>query len=245
MNFLIYCLLAGLSLEIARSSPQICEKFPASFVAVVDETIDAPDAFFLEDPDFTYFKEVMGLRDDAIQHTIEDAIKFFNQTFGLDFSLSSPNENNEYFFENAVMRSFRFADIDYLATVSHWIQTGSTRSACYQILDGGFTVSVSADQRLHGSYGGAEGVLVGGKEYVNYGFYVISSCQQSPVVIQYQSSIPVRQEPTDGTAILRCDLYNSVLGYGRSDGIFTITPEAGDPERFRLYARQAFVFPQN
>ena len=38
----------------------------------------------------------MGFRDDAIQHNMsQDAFKFFNDTYGLDFSLSQPNEENE------------------------------------------------------------------------------------------------------------------------------------------------------
>ena len=241
------CLLVvlGLSSSSAIFSRPTCQQFPASFIAVVDETIDAPDAFFLQDPDFTFFKEVMKLRDSEIQHTVDDAIQFFNKTFGLDFSLSPPSDKNEYFIENAKLMPFKFADINYHVTLNNWIQTGSTRSTCYQIFDGGFTVTFSADQRLHGSYGGSAGRVVGGIEYINYGFYVIAVCPQNPVVIQYQSAIPVRQEPTDGTNILRCDLYNRVLGYGKSDGIFTVGPASDDPGKYHLFARQAFVFPPN
>ena len=247
MNIWIYIfVLAIASLEHVMSlETQSCQKFPATFLAIIDEEIDAPDAFFIDDPDFTYLKEVLKLRDDAIQHTIDDAFKFFNETYGLDFSTSPPNEKNEYVFENARFRPFRFADIDYLVTLNNWIQTGSSRSTCYNIHDGGFTVSFVADQLLRGSYGGASGALAGGIEFVNYGFYVIDVCQQSPVVIQYQSASPVRQEPTDGTFILRCELYNRVLGYGHSDGIFTVEPVPGDAGKFHLLARQAFVFPSN
>ena len=199
MNFWIFSLvlaLAGSGAVKAIQTPT-CPQFPASFIAVIDEKIDAPDSFFNSDPDLSYLKEVLKLRDDAIQHTIDDAIKFLNETYGLDFSLSPPEEQNEYIFENARLRPFRFADISYIVTVNNWIQTGSTRSTCYQIRDGGFTVSFSADQILRGSYGGADGILAGGTEFMNYGFYVINVCQQSPIVIQYQSASPVRQEPTD------------------------------------------------
>ena len=76
--------------------------------------------------------------------------------------------------------------------------------------DGGFTVPFV----LRGSFGGASGALAGGIEFVNYGFCVIDVCQQSPVVIQYQSASPVRQEPTDRNFILRCELYNRPLSHG-------------------------------
>ena len=76
------------------------------------------------------------------------------------------------------------------------------------IFDGGFTLTFSVDQQMYGDFGRSAGRAVGGIEYINYGFYAIAECPQSPVVIQHQSAIPVHQEPTDGTNILKCDLYN-------------------------------------
>ena len=67
-------------------------------------------------------------------------------------------------------------------------------------------------------------------------------CVHSPVVIQYQSAAPVRQEPVDGTLIINCDLYNRVLGDGKAQGLFTITPSLDDPGKFRLVTRNAFTF---
>ena len=113
--------------------------------------------------------------------------------YGFDFFLSPPNEQNQYFFENARLRPFRFADIDYLVTLNNWIQTGRTRSTCYQIHDGRFTVTFSADQILRGSY---HGELAGKIEFVNYGWVLCRGCVS--LVIQYS---PVCQEPTDGTFV--------------------------------------------
>lgn len=238
--FALFYLGPVVAFQFSSSS---CPQFASSFVAAIDEKIDSPGAFFIDDPELTYLKNVLNLQDDAIQHTFQDAISFFKMTYGLDFSVSLPNEKNEYVYENATLRVFRFADIGYLAIANSWIQTGSSNSKCYQIHDGGFTVSFSGEQLLHGEYGGTDGILVRETEFVNYGFYVIGVCQQSPMVIQYQSATPVRQEPTDGTFILSCELYNRVLGYGRSDGIFTIKPAEDEPGKFRLIARQAFLFP--
>ena len=54
--------------------------------------------------------EDMGLRDDDIQHLYEDAIEFFNESYGLDFSLSPPNEPKECLLENATLSLYRLHD---------------------------------------------------------------------------------------------------------------------------------------
>ena len=245
MNVWIFGLLvAVLSMEIATSIPQTCQQFPASFLAVIDQKIDPLNlTVIVADPDLTFLTEVLKFRDDAIQHTTDDALKFFNESFGLDFSLSPPNESNEYFYQNAKLSPFRMIEaIEYLITLNNWIQTGSTRSTCYQLRDGGFEVTFSADQTLYGSYGGASGKPARVTERLVYGFYIIDVCQQSPVIIQYQSGSPVRQEPIDGASFINCDLYSRVLGYGKALGVFIVTPDPSSPGQFRLLGRNAFTF---
>ena len=226
-----------------QSSPPTCGKFPASFLAIIDQTIDAPFAFLEADPDLKFFKDVLKFRENAIQQTFNDAINFFNETYGLDFSLSPPNDQNEYFYENAKMSAFKFADdIQYLVTLNNWIQTGSTRSKCYRINDGGIRVTFSAEQTLHGSYGGTDGITVGVPNLLVYGLYSIEVCQQSPVIIQYQSGSPVRQEPVDGTNIINCELYSRVLGYGTAQGVFTIMPSLNVPGKYHFLTKIVFTF---
>ena len=245
MNLWIYYFaIAFLGVEVAMSvqSP-VCGQFPASFLAVIDQNIDAPDAFIVPDPELTFFKEVLGFRDDAIQHTIEDAMKFFNETYGLDFSLAPPTDQNEYFYQNAQLSPFTLADdIDYLVTLNNWIQTGNTRSTCYRLRDGGFRATFSDDQLLHGSYGGAGGLPVDVTEFSVYGFYSIEVCDQSPVIIQFQSGSPVHQEPTDGAFFLNYELYSQVLGHGNAMGVAVFTPSK-ESDQFHLVARNAFTFP--
>ena len=117
--------------SIQSPPPPTFGQFPASFLAVIDQNIDAPDAFIVSDPELTFFKQVLNFRDIIIEQTFDNAIKFF---YGLDFSLSPPTDQNEYFYQNAVMSPFRHADddIDYLVTLNNWIQTGITRSTCYR-----------------------------------------------------------------------------------------------------------------
>ena len=64
-------------------------RFSATFVCVSDQVLHAE--ILITDPELTFFKEVIGLRDEDIQHTFENGFKFFNDTYGLDFSLSTPN----------------------------------------------------------------------------------------------------------------------------------------------------------
>ena len=75
------------------------EHFSAVFTATLDQTVDNPD-IIEDDPELTFFKTYMNFRDSDIQHTIEDAIQFFNNTYDLDFSDTVPNEKNEYFIWN-------------------------------------------------------------------------------------------------------------------------------------------------
>ena len=48
----------------------------------------------------------------------------------------------------------------------NWIQSGSTRSNCYNLRDGVFTVSFSDNVTLHGSYGGSAGKPAGSTTYI-------------------------------------------------------------------------------
>ena len=237
--------ILGYHVDIVHSnnSNQFCPEYSATFVTAVDTLLESP-MIIVSDPEFNFLKEVMGFREDAIQHTLEDAFKFFNDTYGLDFSLSSPNENNEYFFENAKLRFARFPSADgiYNVIMNNWVKTGSTHLTCQNIHDGLFEVTFSGDQLLHGSYGGIEGLSADISTYMVYGFSIIDVCDQSPIIIQIQSAIPFRREPIDGTYILDFDLYSRVLGYGKASGLCTIKPDPENPGKYRYVNKNVFTF---
>ena len=217
-----------------------CPDFTAMFVGVIDQTV-GPQRL-ISDPDQTFFKDDMGLRDDDIQHVLSDAIKFFNESYGLDFSGSQPNEQNEYFFENAKVSLFRFhEDILYQVVFNNWIQTGNTRTTCREIQIGGYLVSFSGDQLLHGSYGGVDGIPARVGDLIEYGYHIFFVCDQSPVVVQFQNAIPFRQDPV-GTTIVDFDIYNQVLGYGKAHGILSIKPDDENPGQFRNVVRLVYTF---
>ena len=244
MKIWIHILVCAMSSLAIMSQNCPSEHFSAVFTATIDQTVDNPE-LIEDDPELMFFKNYMNFRDSDIQHTIEDAIQFFKNKYGLDFSDSVPNEKNEYFIWNITKMSpfILPLHINYIVNENYWIRTGNTRSSCYHILDGGFRVTFFADQMLHGSYGETEGKPVGPFDGLFYGFYNIDVCQQSPVIIQYQSGTPFRAEPIDGMVPFNCDAYNHVLGHGNAQGIARIFPDPKEPGRYRAVARNVFTFP--
>ena len=242
MKVCIYIPVLVMSCLVAVNS-QTCptEHYSAVFTATIDQTIDDPAAY-MDDPELTFFKTELKFRDSDIQHTIDDAIQFFNNTYGLDFSDSPPNEKNQRFLPNARMNPFMLipGKLDFIVTDSRWIRTGNTHSSCYFIHSGGFQVTFSADQTLYGSYGGDEGKPAGIGNSMIYAFHIINDvCKQSPLIIQVQNTRPVRTEPVDGVRIAISDLYNPVLGYGKLYSIYQSSPVPGG---FYLFARTVFTF---
>ena len=237
------CLCVLVSLNYGLADPvHSCPDVSGMFNGVIDQFIEGPN-LLVDDPELTFFKEVLGFRDDDIQHAFDDAVKFFNETYGLDFSLSPPNDLNEVFFENARMRPVRFRDdVHYTVVFNNWIKAGNTRTTCSEIQVGRFEVGFSGDQLLYGSYGGESEVLVGAADSVVHGFVKVNVCDQSPVIVQIQSTTPFRMEPLDGTSILNLDLYNNVLGYGRALGAFIIKPVPDRPGIFHVFSRTLFTF---
>ena len=246
MKVWIYIPVLVTSCLVAVKS-QTCpsEHFSAVFTATIDQIVDVADATMdIMDPELTFFKTYMKFRDSDIQHTTDDAIQFFNNTYGLDFSDSSPNEKNERFFQNAIMSPFIILPdvINNIVTDNYWVRTGNTYSTCYPISQGGYQVTFSANQTLYGSYGGAEGKPAGVADHMNYGFYIIDVCKQSPLIIQYQNNRPVHTEQLDGITVFTADLYNQVLGYGTAYGVFQFTSFPDDSSKLRFITRSVFTF---
>ena len=235
----IFCL----QFSVSRCSGAGCSAFTATFVALLDQILDDPNEL-MNDPEMIFFKEDMGLRDDDIQHVFDDAVKFYNETYGLDFSNSPPNERNEYFFENAKMTLFRLhEDIHYQVIFNNWIQTGNTRTTCGDIRNGGYQVTFTGDQLLHGSYGGDKGTSAGVGNIIYYGYDIFDVCDQSPVIVLFQNASPLRSEPVDGDVSLNFDIYNNILGYGKALGFLSTKPDPDNPGKYRIINRVVFTFP--
>ena len=109
-------------------SSQACppRHFSAVIVGSIDQTVDT-QTFLIEDPKLYFFKEVLHLQEEEIHHVFEDAINFFNDTFGLDFSHSPPNEEHLRYLENAIMfPAVLPKDFNFIATSNSWIRNGNT-----------------------------------------------------------------------------------------------------------------------
>ena len=232
--------ILSLQFTVTLGSPAHC---PTTFTIFIEQSIEDLNVF-ANDPEQTFFKEVMGFRDRDIKHVKDDALKFFNETYGLDFSQASPNEQGRYVLDNKRLSMVRVPeDFHFYVASSNWIQTGSTRFTCHDVSIGAFIVDFTGDDLLHGSYGGVDGRPVGAGNIVEYGFFNIDICNQSPIIIQYSNSAPFRLEPIDGTGIAHFDVYNNVLGYGKAVETPVIRPDYANPGKYTLSNRIVFTFP--
>ena len=234
-------ILAVSSLGVfSQSCPQ--KHFSAVFVASIDQTVD-PTQLHHDDPELIFLKRIMRFQEEEIHYIFEDAIQFFNYSFGLDFSASQPDEQNVRVIENARMSPIIAGkDINHIATANNWIRNGNTHSTCYKVYDGGILVTFSADQTLYGKYGGDNGKPAGVNVVLVYGFYNIDACKQSPVIIHYRCGAPIRAEPVDGTFIANCYAYNRILGHGSVQGIGVFEPDIEEPEKYRVTIRNTITF---
>ena len=227
-------------------SSQACppRHFSAVIVSSIDQTFEDPE-IHIEDPKLSFFKRVLHFEEEEIHYVFEDAINFFNHTFGLDFSDSLPIEEYHRYIENAIMLPFVLRkDVNYVATANNWIRNGNTRSRCYRIYEGGFAVILLNETILYGQYGGDEGKSAGARpnEPLVYGFYSIDACEQSPVVIHYRCPTPLRREPIDEIQVINCYAYNRALGHGKLQGISSVRPDRDDPQEYRISVTNVLTF---
>ena len=201
------------------------------------------------DTNLTFFSEVLGYSDDEIQQEVQNALHFFSERFGLDFSLTPPNELGLRFFQNATLQPTR--PVTGIRTIlNRWILTGNTRSKCFPATIGGFRVTFSEEQLLKGTYGGAEGIDVPTDRTVGYQYLSISvspSCE--PIVIQRQTPIPVEDQRTgvNRLSVVFYELSHPTLGHGAEQGIvqFERFTAANGTTFFRASGTSVLTFPPN
>ena len=218
-------LLVGLvSVLVTNAAAQSCPanlNSNAQIVFVADSTIplDAilPGAF--DDANLTFYRDVLGFDDARIQHETQNAFQFFNERFGLDFSLSEPDELGHHFFQNATLQFFSRQPSGVTVTFNRWLVTGSTRARCYTVSIGGYFVNFTGDQTLRGTYGGEEGIQVIGSKNLEYGYIFISIPHRDPVVIQLWTPIPNEAQQI-GLFVLFYELSHPTLGQGALQGFY-------------------------
>ena len=168
------------------------------------------------DTNFTFFREVLGFDDAEIQQETQNAFQFFNERFGLDFSLLEPNELGVHFFQNATFQSFRAAG-GPTATFNRWLLTGNTHSKCFTTAIGGYRVDFTGEQTLRGTHGGEQGIQVTNNRVLLYDYVSISVPHRDPVVIQRWTPIP-NEAQQFGLYVLFYELSHPTLGQGAQQG---------------------------
>ena len=230
--------LALLGIAAAQTCPS--PWFDAHFVALADEPLTT--ASREEDFNLTYFRNVLRFTEQEIERQTQNAIQFFNTTYGLDFSQSQPDAQGQRFYQNATFFPSR-NPFSLRVSSNRWILNGNTRSRCFNLQDGGYWVYFTAGpQMLRGTYGGEQGRLITFPDNLRWGFYSIDACAQQPIVMQYQSRTPYRRS-VDGITYFNHQVSSRVLGTGSARGLqgFVIDPSTGFPTRVSM--QLVFIFP--
>ena len=244
------------STPAASHSPQgACpqEWFDAKIVYVTDQVISP--AVFAASPDtnLTYFTDILGFSGAQIEDATQNAIEFYQERFGLDFSQSAVNQLGQRTFQNATMNPFMEDErITNIGTINKYILTGRTTNVCFRVRAGGYIVNIQGNQLLHGTYGGQQGIPADSSVLIAAGYYHIPISlrkyrtgirQQSNSVqiVRFQSNTPIRTEPIDGTGIIHEDLFHEQLGDGVAQGSFRITAASNGNVLYSV--RNVFTFP--
>ena len=238
MNLLTCAVFVAL---LAIAAAQTCPSpwFDAHFVVLADVTPTTREF----DPNLTFFREVLRFTEQEIEQQTQNAIQFYNTTFGLDFSQSQPNAQGERFYQNATFFPAR-TPLALSVSLSRWILNGNTRSRCFNFIEGGYWVYFTAGpQMLHGSYGGEQGTLITSPAELHFGFYSIDACAQQPIVMQYQSRTPYRRS-VDSISYYNNQVFHRTLGMGSARGLqsFVFNPSTGLP---RVTVQLVFIFPDS
>jgi hypothetical protein len=241
VSLILTLLCVGNVFALQPTSCPTRDWFAAEFVTLADRNISGPAV--LDDPNLTFFRDIMRFDEREIEQVTEDALLFYKTRFGLDFSQAEPNELGQRIVENAVFAPAIFSpEIQYTITYNRWIISGNTNNLCFENRDGGYWVSFTGDQLLRGEYGGEEGRPIGeGGPFLLYGFYNIPVCPQEPLVIRYSSNTPARVEPVDGFGVINCDLFHRVWGAGIAQGSYRFT--ALEDGRTNVVVRNILTFP--
>uniref|UniRef100_A0A1X7TEU6 Uncharacterized protein n=1 Tax=Amphimedon queenslandica TaxID=400682 RepID=A0A1X7TEU6_AMPQE len=215
--------------------------FHIQFVSIAENVVPASET--APTPDFSFFTDVLKLSQAQIEKVTNDAMKFFKDKYGVDFTDTEPNDLGVRETEDAMLIPFQLSPkIEYQVTFNTFILTGRPYSKCYENRDGGFAVSFKREQKLFGTYGGSEGKPIGTNDAIVYGFYSIPlRIHRKPLVIRYTSGSPARLETNDGFLIINCDLFSKFLGHGTARGVSVFTPEGNG--MIRTSIRNVFTFP--
>ena len=235
-------MLLGL-LIVNNVTSQSCSTPFDAVISVVTDLVVPTSSLQNADPEMKFFTETLRFTAEETNQVMENAIRFYNTQFGIDFSNVEPNEANQRFFEYG---TFEPLAAPYNGTIiaNRWIVNGNTRSKCFTIRAGYFSINFNDTTMLHGVYGGEEGKPINAGEFVDYGYLVIfGACGQQPILIQIQSEIPARILPVEGWVVEEYRLYNRQLGRGRAQSVLKSRPSPDDPTMTISEFQRVLSFP--
>ena len=198
------------------------------------------------DPGLLYFREDLKFTEAEVEQATQQAIEFFNERFGLNFSGVEPDELGRRGFQNAIMSPYRIPINVTISAGNRWLINGRQgTSRCFDMQQGGYSVDMNGTQRLFGTWGREEGVEVPSGVSLTFFYYLIHNCPQSPTIIRVQSNTPAYVVPYDGLVVQNNDLFNRQLGQGLESGFNIIIPLAPDFTTARVIAHPVMTFPDS
>ncbi len=194
-----------------------------------DPNYAAPDGMFFQ-------KEIMHRTDAEIADQVAQAKAFFKERFGIDeangdvrIGLSMFDPRNNY--RAYVIGGEKVPE-------SGWI-----------VRDGGINAMVTKDTYLHGTYGGSAGKFVKAGTAVTFGDYNILRTQgesgqpAEPLILHYQSDLPIKPADSDGVRNFRCELIDPLTGErGIAQGVIAPMRDAGNGQ-IQVSIRNTLTFP--
>ena len=222
---------------------QSCSTPFEAVMAVVTDLVVPASSLQFADPEMKFFTETLRFTAEETNQVMENAIQHFNNQFGIDFSNVEPNEANQRFFEYGTFEPIATPFNDTVIA-NRWIVNGNTRSKCFPMSSGYFSIIFNTTTMLHGVYGGEKGKQINANDFVNYGYIAFfGTCAQQPILIQLQSDVPARRLPVEGWTVEEYRSYNRQLGRGRAQSVLKSRPSPDDPTMLTVEGQRVFSFP--
>ena len=185
----------------------------------------------ITDPDvvLAFQRDVYGRDEAAVRAYARQAMQFFLDRFGLDFTgATAPTAVGPWEIEGAVMQGSVFSPANgYTAYV---VSEEAVGPRGWVVRDSSFNVRLTADQTLHGTWGGIGGKPAREGSVVVFGDYNIkvdkpgASERGETIQIHFESGSPIIGD-IDGQFHFVCDLSHPEWGAGHARGVGT--PDGG------------------
>lgn len=168
--------------------------------------------------------EVYGRDDAAIADFRQEAIDFYAERFGLDFSGAAVQADGSQQIDGATLSpSFVAPETEYRA---YTIGGMRVPAEGHVVRDSSLNVMIQPGTVLHGEYGGAAGKVAAQGGLLAFGDYNIlvpgpgNSGNADEIQIRFKSTGPIVPN-ADGVMTFVCDLEHEAWGDGQARGIVT------------------------